>query len=151
MQCAFVDITRSTRRNSGKDCRGGESGHGSCTSGNGVWDAREVANAVLCIPNAYPPILMHRMHGQLIYGRNKPSAFSINRKPHNAEREPLDLLCRNRARVPEQYKNCFQRVFIRESRRGEIYRRYHRPMRHRGFVSRARARARLAPFQSDKR
>lgn len=51
-----------------------------CRSGNGVWDAREVANAVLCIPNAYPPILMHRMHGQLIYGRNKPLAFAINRK-----------------------------------------------------------------------
>lgn len=55
-------------------------GEGCCRSGNGVWDAREVANAVLCIPNAYPPILMHRMHGQLIYGRNKPLAFPINRK-----------------------------------------------------------------------
>jgi hypothetical protein len=48
--------------------------------GIGFGAAREVANAVLCIPNAYSPILTHRMHGQLIYGRNKPPAFPINRK-----------------------------------------------------------------------
>jgi len=65
--------TRSTRRKSVKDAARGE-GEGEMGA------AREVANAVLCIPNAYSPILTHRMHGQLIYGRNKPPAFPINRK-----------------------------------------------------------------------
>lgn len=53
-----------------------------CTTpaGNRVWDARELPWTVLCIPNAYRAISMHRMHGQLIYSRNKPPSFSINRK-----------------------------------------------------------------------
>lgn len=41
---------------------------------------RGMARTVLCIPNAYQPISMHRIHGQLIYNRNKASSFSINRK-----------------------------------------------------------------------
>lgn len=49
-------------------------------AGNRVWDAPELPCTVLCIPNAYRAIPMHRMHGQLIYSRNKPLSFSINRK-----------------------------------------------------------------------
>lgn len=34
------------------------------------------SSTVLCIPNAYRAVPMHRMHGQLIYSRNKPPSFS---------------------------------------------------------------------------
>ena len=46
----------------------------------GFGTRRELPWTVLCIPNAYRAIPMHRMHEQLIYSRNKPPSFSINRK-----------------------------------------------------------------------
>lgn len=56
-----------------------------CSSRAQAWNGAPgigniASSTVLCIPNAYQHILMHRMHGQLIYSRNKPSSFSINRK-----------------------------------------------------------------------
>lgn len=52
--------------------------------GNRVWGSW----TVLCIPNAYRAIARHRMHGQLIYSRNKPLLLFVQIENPRFETDP---------------------------------------------------------------
>lgn len=59
--------------------------------GNRVWGSRArepVSWTVLCIPNAYRAVARHRMHGQLIYSRNKPLLLFVHIENPRFETDP---------------------------------------------------------------